>query len=60
MTKAEAWLQCSARGTTVTRLAYIVGFTPLMLRKTTPDGQINKQKEQERKEPRNTPETPRI
>ena len=28
MTKAEAWLQCSARGTTVTRLAYIGGFHP--------------------------------
>ena len=28
MTKAEAWLQCSARGTTVTRLAYIVGCNP--------------------------------
>ena len=28
MIKAEAWLQCSARGTTVTRLAYIGGFHP--------------------------------
>ena len=32
MTKAEAWLQCSARGTTVTRLAYIGGFHPSCLR----------------------------
>ena len=28
MIKAEAWLQCSARGITVTRLAYIGGFPP--------------------------------
>ena len=26
MTEAEAWLQCSARGTTVTRMAYIGVF----------------------------------
>ena len=58
MTKAEAWLQCSARGTTVTRLAYIEGFTPLLLE--APDGEIDKQREKKRKEPRNTPETPRI
>ena len=31
MTKAEAWLQCSAMGTTVTRLAYIGGFHPSCL-----------------------------
>ena len=29
MIKAEAWLQCSARGITVTRLTYIGGF-PLL------------------------------
>ena len=28
MTKAEAWLQCSARGTMVTRLAYIGDIHP--------------------------------
>ena len=42
----------------VTRLAYIVGFTPLLLEGT--DEEIDRQKEKERKEPRNTPETPRI
>ena len=44
MTKAEAWLQCSARGTTVTRLAYIVGFTPLLLEGLT-DRSTEKEKE---------------
>ena len=36
MIKAEAWLQCSARGILVTRLAYIVGFTPLLLERDPP------------------------
>ena len=44
MTKAEAWQQCSARGTTVTRLAYIMGFNPSCER----DGQREKGIKRER------------
>ena len=50
MTKAEAWLQCSARGTTVTRLAYIMGFNPSCAEGRTGGG-IHKSTERE--EPRN-------
>ena len=42
VTGAEAWQQCSARGTTVTRLAYIVGFTPLLL-----EGSIDRERKRE-------------
>ena len=47
MTSAEAWLQCSARGTTVTRLAYIEGFTPLLL-ETQRERSINRKRKRER------------
>ena len=56
MTSAEAWLQCSARGTTVTRLAYIVGFTPLLLKRTRRS--IDRERKRERN-PGNTSEIAR-
>ena len=53
MTVAEAWQQCSARGTMVTRLAYIVGFTPLLLEgRTDRSTEEEKEIERKRKEPR--------
>ena len=58
VTGAEAWQQCSARGTTVTRLAYIVGFTPLLL-----EGDRSTENERDIERDKGTsepPETPRI
>ena len=59
MTKAEAWLQCSARGTTVTRLAYLMGFNPSCVKDRGTHAHIDRstekerEKKRERKEPRN-------
>ena len=58
MTKAEAWLQCSARGTMVTRLAYIGGFYPSCAKGRTRDGDPSIGRERHRGTSE-SPETPR-
>ena len=57
MTKAEAWQQCSARGTTVTRLAYIMGFNPSCVGDGRRERQIKGSRERGTSE---SQETPRI
>ena len=55
MTKTEAWLQCSARGIPVTRLAYIMGFNPSCVRDRSIDQSTKGEKDRER----GTPESSR-